>query len=356
MDGALGKQFLSDYIAQTNESYALLLNREIEKARKVGEIPAQILEAFSKTALRGKRIRGALMQLGYEAAGGTDIASVQHASLSVELLHAGLLVHDDIMDRDDVRRGLPSMHVQFAKVGKSLSVVDPKHFGLSQAINIADAAYYLSLEVLVNSDFSPETLVSALRVYAEHVVRTAYGQELDVANIASQRLTEHEILSVVKYKTAEYTGVMPFLMGAALAGLEDERRLDIMREYAYNFGWAFQIQDDVLGLYGDEELGKPIGSDIQEGKNTLLMLKLYELGSDDDREFMAQTLGKQDLSVAEVGEMRKRVKDSGAYQVVYDMAAGYVGKGREQVIHITHEKRVQNILESLIIYMLERAV
>ena len=357
MNGDLGKQYLKSYIQETNTEYEQFLDGEVKKAAEISKIPAEMLKRFSKTALRGKRVRGSLMQLGYEVAGGVDGESIQTASFSVELVHAGLLVHDDIMDRDDTRRGLISMHRQYEELGRALRVVDPEHFGVSLAIDVADAVYYTSMKVLLDSNFPAENVLAAAKIYAEYAIRTAHGQALDVATITLQSLSEKDILQVIKYKSAEYTGVMPFLMGAALAGMSDMDRINGMREYAYAFGWAFQIQDDILGLYGEQEsVGKPIGSDIQEGKNTLLMLKLFEMGTDEDRAFLKMTLGKEDVSIEEIRQMRERVKKSGAYQSVYDIGMKYVDEGITHVTTITKDTRLQETLESLIVYMMERAV
>jgi geranylgeranyl diphosphate synthase type I len=355
--GDLGKSFLKSYIEKTDSRIVSYFERKIAEAMTVGDIPAKLLSSYVETVRRGKRIRGALVTLGYHLAGGKDEEAIIDASIAIELFHAGVLVHDDIMDRDNLRRGLPTMHKQFEKLGNSIGLEeDAEHYGISQAINLADAAYYMSWQTLLESGFSNDNIVTAGKIYADYVLRVVHGQVLDVTNLAIRQTTEEKILNVLKYKTAEYTGVMPLLFGAALAGQTDKAVTDAIVKYGLAFGWAFQIQDDILGVYGqEEEFGKPIGNDIREGKNTLLTLYVQQHGTDDHKKFLEYCMGNQDISLEDVKKVREIMKECGSYQHVYDLGWKYVEEGKAEVDTLTSDEEIRKILTSLIVYMMERA-
>lgn len=354
-NGELGKSFLKSYIQKTDGKIVSYFEKKITEANQVGEIPAQNIEAYVETVRRGKRIRGSLITLGYKLAGGTEEEKIIDASIAIELFHAGVLVHDDIMDRDHIRRGLPTMHKQYEKSGEELEIKDAAHYGVSQAINLADAAYYMSWQTLLESGFSYENIVNAGKIYADYVLRVVHGQVLDVANLAVRQTTEEKILNVLKYKAAEYTGVMPLLFGAALAGLNDKKVTDAVIRYGLAFGWAFQIQDDILGVFGEEEeFGKPIGNDIREGKNTLLTLYVQQHGTKEQREFLDHCMGNEKISREDVLKVREIMKDCGSYDHVFNLGWQYVEEGKSAVAEVTDNEEIQKILRSLIVYMMER--
>lgn len=356
MTGKLGKGYLKDYLDKTDTSLVSFLDRKISDAAEISKVPSEMLKRFLKTARKGKRIRGSLVKLGYELAGGTDEKEILDTSLFLEIFHAGILVHDDFMDQDDLRRGLPSLHKQFEEAGKALDVnMSPLHYGESNAVNIGDVAFFISWQKLLNSDFPKENILKASGIYADYAIRLVYGQILDVTNVSLKSLSKRDILKVLKYKTAEYTGVLPLLVGAALGGLKDKKKLSALKEYGLSFGWAFQIQDDILGMYGKEEkLGKSVGSDLKEGKNTLLMLHLSKHGTLEQREFLREVLGNRGIGEKEVEKMQRVLKEAGSYQYVIDIGWEHVEKGKKIIPQITRNKKQQEILESLIVYMMER--
>lgn len=359
MTGELGKKYLKEYIAKTDDLLVRYYNQKIKDAKEIGEIPAGNLQAFVETVRRGKRIRGALMTLGYYIAGGKDTQAITEASLCVELFHAGALVHDDIMDKDSMRRGLPSMHYQFSGMAKDIGIkTDVGHYGISQAINLADGAFYMSWEILLNSKFSAQEKLLAGQIYTDYVLRVVNGQELDVANLANGHIPkEAEILNVLKYKTAEYTGIMPLYMGGLLGGMKNENTITALKEYGLSFGWAFQIQDDILGIFSDEEeFGKPVGSDLREGKNTLLTLYVQQNGTPAQKTFLKQVLGNENITKDDVLTMREIFIESGALKHTLALGWKYVSDGKMIIPKITKEQQYADLLESLIVYMMERAV
>jgi len=357
MTGDLGKKFLKDYIAKTEGILDDYFQKKIAEAKGISEINEEILKAFYETVKRGKRIRGALITLGYLLANNTKEAEVLFASLSVELFHAAVLVHDDIMDEDEIRRGLRTIHKQCEDIAIRDSIPNAPHYGISQAINIADGGYFMAWEALLNSRLKNEDIVKSGEVFANFVIRVAHGQVLDVANLSMKGANPDHISKVHRYKTAEYTGVMPLLMGAALAGLHDEELKQAIYNYGLAFGWAFQIQDDILGIFGEEEeFGKPIGSDLREGKNTFLTLHVQTNGTDEQKEFLKYCLGNHSITKEDVEKMKAIFKECGAYDYAYSEGMKYVQEGIKYIPQITEKPETKEILESLIVYMMERVV
>ncbi len=356
MDGQLGKDYLKNYFEKTNPLFEEYLLQKISEAGEISKIPMELLKRFLETARRGKKIRGALTVLGYEAMGGKDRNSILDTSLFIELFHAGVLVHDDFMDEDDIRRGLRTIHLQMEEIGRVIKVnTSPLHYGESMAVNVGDAAFYLSWEKLMNGNFPSEYLVEAGKIYADYIIRVVHGQVLDITNTSMQNITEDDVLKVFKYKAAEYTGVLPLLIGATLAGEKNKEKMKAIYDYGLAFGWAFQIQDDTLGLYGkEEEFGKPIGSDLREGKNTLFMLHLAKHGTSEEKDFQRKILGNKNLTKEDNDKMCEILKERGSYKYVIDLGWKYVEEGKHHIAKITKNKALQEILESLITYMMER--
>ena len=339
----LALNYLENYRKKTHHLFESFFKTKIKEAKKVGNLPADLLKRFAKTATSGKKIRGALMVLGYEISNGDNLNAIYDASLFIELMHTGLLIHDDIMDNDDLRRGLPTLHKQY----------NPEHLGRSMAINAGDVAFYLSWEKLMNSNFSTDKLVLAGKIYSEYLTRVIYGQILDISNLEIK--SEDDILKVLRYKTAEYTGVFPLLVGAILGGMEDKKKLDLLKEYGLSLGWAFQIQDDILGLYGSEEkIGKPVGSDLREGKRTFFVYYMLKHGNNKQKEDLLSILGNKDISKQEIKETQGLFKEIGAYDYVVNLGWSYINKGKKTIPAITSNKKIQNLLASFLNYMMER--
>jgi len=357
MTGELGKKFLKDYIVNTEKILEEYFECRINEATLVSDINATIMKAFYETVRRGKRIRGTLLSLGYQLANDTKESEVLFASLSVELFHAAVLVHDDIMDEDDIRRGLRTIHKQVEDIAREAKITNPEHYGISQAINIADAGYFCAWDFLLNSGIDNERIRKAGKIFTDSIVRVVHGQILDVATVSMKGKSENHIKKIHTYKTAEYTGVMPLLMGAKLAGIEDPIIFEAIKNYGLAFGWAFQIQDDILGIFAEEEeFGKPIGSDLREGKNTFLTLYVQKFGNQEQKEFLDYCMGNQNLTKGDVETMKKHFKESGAYDHTYQLGMNYVKEGISHIPVITNKPKISEVLESMIVYMMERVV
>lgn len=233
----------------------------------------------------GKRLRGALVLLGGEAAGGTREAAID-ASLGVELLHAYLLIHDDFMDQDDVRRGGPTLH----------RALGGDHLGTSLAVLCGDLC----------ESWAGQLFSSASPLVARTVEQVILGQMADLRAPRGRELYAEEILAVERAKTGTYTFELPLHLGATLAGAPAPV-LDALSAYARPLGVAFQIADDLLGTFGSpEQTGKPNASDLREGKRTLLVARALQSAGPADAARLRAGLGNPDADVEELRGILRR--------------------------------------------------
>ncbi|MDQ1650641.1 MAG: geranylgeranyl diphosphate synthase, type, partial [Frankiaceae bacterium] len=211
----------------------------------------------------GKRLRPTFAYWGYRGAGGQDGDSILRAAASLELLHACALIHDDVMDGSDTRRGHPAVHRRFAVLhDKQAWEGSSDTFGESAAILLGDLCLVWAEQMLTTSGLPETALVRARGVYDEMRVELMSGQYLDLLEQARGGHDMARALRVARYKSAKYTIERPLHVGAALAGDDPEVRT-VYSDYGLPLGEAFQLRDDVLGVFGDPEVtGKPAGDDL----------------------------------------------------------------------------------------------
>jgi geranylgeranyl diphosphate synthase, type I len=261
----------------------------------------------------GKLLRGALLCFAYELYSGyVADQQILKAAMALELTHSGLLIHDDVMDNDCWRRGLPSLHWQYNQLGETRRVSNSQQFGTSLAICGGDALYYIGTGLLAEVRVKPAALREAFRLFTASLTRTSYGQMQDIAFDGQTALpAKAAIYELMKNKTADYSLSLPLAMGAALAGQKGRtiQRLEAIGSHA---GIIYQIRDDELGILGDEQaIGKPVGSDIREGKKTLLYYYLLKQCAPADRPRLRAIFGNPASTAADLTYVRRLVQGSG---------------------------------------------
>jgi len=275
----------------------------------------------------GKRLRPAFVYWGHRAAGGPHDDGVLVAASAVELLHTFALIHDDVMDRSAQRRGHPTAQRSLADQHRRLGMAgDAEWYGVSGALLAGDLAFVWADQLLESTPLPPWALTAARRVFTELRTEVVGGQHLDVrlahrplaeaaASPAGAAALEREALRVALLKSARYTVTRPLELGLALAGAgpDLERLGPSLRAYGDAVGVAFQMRDDVLGLFGDNEAtGKSCLDDLREGKRTLLVLRALRLSDDAGRRLLTGALGDPDLDEATAHRCRRLVLASGA--------------------------------------------
>lgn len=279
----------------------------------------------------GKRLRPACMFYGYLASGGTEEESLLEAAVAIELIHTFLLIHDDIIDRDGLRHGEPTLHRRYADFGKKyFPEKDTEHFGNSVALIVGDLLFAIGNDIIFRAPFPKERVFEALSQLQSIVSSTVIGQARDIYMEYSREATEEEILKMYRNKTARYTMEGPIRMGLSLAGASQEL-LDRFDGYSVPIGIAFQIQDDILGIFGSEErIGKPVGSDIEEGKLTLLVAYALEQGNEEERKVLENILGRgRALTLADRNRFQDIVRTTGALDRAQSLAKNYVMEGKQ---------------------------
>jgi geranylgeranyl diphosphate synthase type I len=272
---------------------------------------ADAVEAFVLGG--GKRLRPAFAYWGYRGAGGLDGEPVVAAVAALELVQASALIHDDLMDRSDTRRGEPAVHRRFeARHAASGWRGGAAAFGDSVAVLLGDLTLVWSDELLHASGVGPEELARARPVFDEMRTEVTVGQYLDVLAQATGDTSVERAGKVARYKSAKYTVERPLLFGAALAGAPPEL-CTAYSAFGLPLGEAFQLRDDVLGVFGDpDRTGKPAGDDLREGKRTYLVASAFTAARPADRAVLDAGLGNPDLDDDGVAVLRSIIRDTGA--------------------------------------------
>ncbi len=348
------KTYLLDYIKKTEGLLDSFFKKKEREATQISPIAAEMMQIYRRF-MGGKNIRGALIKLGYECFGGKDEKAILDASLMAGVVHSFLLMHDDVMDRDRLRRGRPTIHAQYEKLYRQrYPKGDSEHYGVCLAIDMGDAGFALTHTILAEAKFPDKIKIRVLKRFNRQILTTAFGQAIDISYGHRTHLTEEDIMRVHHYKTADYTITGPLQYGALFAGA-DEREIKKIRSYGLPIGIAFQLRDDELGLFSDEKtLGKPIGSDVKENKNTILHLKALELAKGKDKQFIRSSYGNDNLTAKELERVREITIKTGALRYSQKMARKLVEKGKKFVPKITNDPALQDTLYKMADFMIER--
>jgi geranylgeranyl diphosphate synthase type I len=322
----------------TSQALVAFVDAQAEPLEAMGPELQPLLGMTHRALSGGKRLRPAFCVWSYLAAGGEveHLPPVIRAAASLELLHVSALVHDDVMDASDRRRGAPSAHRQFEALHAGSGWVgDPELFGRAGAILLGDLLVMWSMQMIQRSGLAPATLERVLPVVEAMRSEVTCGQYLDVvAQVqplhagtgegAEIGIALDEASRVVEYKSARYTVRRPCQAGAAMAGASPELR-EALAAYGSPLGRAFQFRDDLLGVFGDpDRTGKPAGDDLREGKRTVLIAHALAGSDARGRELLARRLGDPTLDDAGVRELRGVITASGAREEVEAMiAAGH---------------------------------
>lgn len=263
----------------------------------------------------GKRMRPRFALAGWTAANDAGVTipdEIVTACAALELIQACALIHDDIVDASDTRRGRPTVHRSVeASHREDAWSGDPARYGVSQAILLGDLALTWADEMFVTSGADPSALARALVPWYEMKTEVLAGQMLDILAESSGATDEVTPTRVNRFKTAAYTVERPLHIGAALAGAGPDT-VEALREFGVAVGQAFQLRDDMLGVYGDPDVtGKPSGDDLREGKRTLLLARGTAMAPATDADFLLSVLGT-DLDAAQLDRARRILVDSGA--------------------------------------------
>ena len=287
----------------------------------------------------GKRLRGALVMLGHEAAGGPRHGALD-ASIGVELLHAYLLIHDDFMDQDEVRRGGPTLH----------RALGGDHLAAGLAILLGSLCESWAYQLVLGRSPGTQAAAEMVALTLEQVI---LGQMADLRAPRLGELASAQVLEVQRRKTGSYTFELPLQLGATLAGASPAL-LDALSAYALPLGQAFQIADDLLGTFGAPEVtGKPNASDLREGKRTLLIARALEMAAPPDAARLRAGLGNPQ---ADVEELRAILLRSGAAESARAEADKLCDQALRALETSLLPAQVAQALREIAVYSVKRAL
>lgn len=331
---------------------ALEIDTEIDAyfanwSKKVVHISPRLkpyVKAFWKSSLGGKRLRGTLVKFGYALTGAGKNTDINKIALAYEIFQTAILAHDDIIDQSQVRRGKQTLHM----------ALGGGHYGISQAISMADAGMFLSYKLIGESKFSEKQKNAALQFFSDTTLFTAFGELLDVDLAKGRETKERETLTVYAYKTAYYTITGPLLLGAVVGGA-DKKKLDPIKIYGQNMGIAFQIQDDINDIFLDNgQSGKDTGADIKEGKQTLLYTAAKGFANRSQRRILEKYYGNKAISVKDIDKVKKVFLETGALDTVRQTARTYSSIAKDVVSKITQDEDKQNMLMEIAEYCTDK--
>ncbi len=306
---------------RVQQALTRFLDEQAGSLAAVSEDLAPVVAALRDFLLEGgKRLRPAFAYWAWRGAGGDDTDEIVAAVASLELLHGCALIHDDVMDGSNTRRGQPAVHRRFAALHRASGWEGSSTgFGQSAAILLGDLCLVWSDHALSASGLPPAALDRARPTYDQMRVELMSGQYLDVLEQAVGSESVQRALLVVRYKSGLYTVERPLRLGALLAGADDSQ-LAGYRAYGLPLGDAFQLRDDVLGVFGDpSQTGKPAGDDLREGKRTVLIAMTLARADAAQAALVRRLLGDPSLDEGGVSALRVVIGDTGALHEVEEL-------------------------------------
>lgn len=347
------KAFLDQYRQQVLPHTESFYKKYKLESNKIGVIPADILTKLFQFHPLGKMHRGALVVLGYELAGGQKKIEAVKASIAWELYATNILVADDIIDQDLIRRGIPTIHKQWETYFSQQKL---EHYGQSMAIITAIIGFHLAPLAMEQAGFSSDTKLKALNYLFTSAIETGYGEALDIStNWQTIKQKQNASKFIHQYKTVNYSAVSPLLFGATLANCEDKKLLKNLILYGELLGKIFQIQDDILGTFGDEtKTGKSNESDLKEGRWTILIENLHRYAYTSDRKILLSILAKQKRISNDIKNIKKLLQKYAILDKVQIMAQAYLYKGMDMIPEITDDINHRDTLKNLLEFMLKR--
>jgi len=333
------------FTGAVGDAISEFLDRQAEILSRMGTETDPLQRIARTLASGGKRLRPAFCYWGYVAVAGNpddDLrAALVRAAASLDLLHSSALVHDDVMDASDLRRGEPAAHRQFEQLHADLGFVgDRVAFGRAGAILLGDLLLLWSMQMLHESGLGMDALDRGRPLMEVMRTEVTAGQFLDVVSQAQDRFSYRpsraaadptgtdqkqlqraldEASRVVEYKSARYTVRRPLQFGAALGNADDQLQ-ESLGAFGSPIGRAFQYRDDLLGVFGDSNLtGKPSGDDLREGKRTVLVAQALAGSDAAGRKLLETQLGNPDLDADGIAELQHVITASGAREAVEHM-------------------------------------
>lgn len=318
--------------SQVDAVLARLFSLARKRAEPLGAAYLSLWDSIEAATTGGKRFRPRMVFAAYESLGGTDREAAAYVGAAFELLHTSLCVHDDVIDRDFVRRGLPNVAGMFKNraVASGVQAAAAEHHGISAAVIAGDLALFNAYRLIDKSGASDLVRGRLLEVMDEALFASAAGELIDI-DFALQTDDPHvdDILAMERLKTAVYSFEGPLQAGAILAGAPEET-VATLGEFGREIGIAYQLVDDVLGVFGsEEETGKTTIGDLREGKRTVLIAYASTAPGWDA---VSDLFGNSDLDEKGAARLREHLVKSGAKEFAEGLARYYANRALARLV------------------------
>ena len=294
-----------------------ILDEEI-KVYEHNEFIKNSLEELKRLSSGGKRVRGYLIKLGQNIFGKDDDSYISLAA-AMEIFQTAILIHDDIIDEADERRGLDTINYKY-----------PGHLGLSKAICVGDLGFFLSYKIINNLKVSDSVKTQLYKIYGKTLYNTVNGEIIDV-ELPYKKIDFHKnmddkiIYDIYVNKTAWYTIIGPILMGSTLSNASENDKTMLI-EMGINLGIAFQIKDDLLGLYSNSSIMGKTLNDIKENKQTIIYKYAIDKARDSELEFIKQNYGNQSINDEDTKKILDLFEKIGAKSYAENLVKEYTNK------------------------------
>ncbi len=342
---------------QIDGSLASFLNT-VKKEYKLHLVSPLLFESIREFTLReGKRIRPLLLILtykGYSPKNKTISKKLYNASTCMEFLHNFMLIHDDIIDSSDLRRGKPTMHKILMNTVKT---DNPSKLGIDLGIIAGDIVYALAIDAFLSIDERLDRKEKALKYFIQTAAFTAMGEFIDTVHGVSQLddVKEDDVFLNYTLKTARYTFDCPMVTGAILAGAP-QSQVKKISDFGILIGQAFQIQDDIIGIYETEEkIGKSILSDLAEGKKTLLVVHANRTLKGKKKAEFLKIFNKPNKTLADLEAIKKLFIESGSLDYSLEAVASRVAKSQKIIKQLNMLPEYKNLLNSLLLKLFSQS-
>jgi geranylgeranyl diphosphate synthase type I len=330
---------------------------QIKMYRPVNSWSKDALTRLYASVMKGKMVRGGMVFLAYALAQKKPDDVCVRLAAAVEIVHTALIVHDDIMDLDELRRGDATLYKQYETLLKKRGGQNPEHIGESLGICAGDIAIFLSFYLLSSL---PQTakggLSKLISIFAQEITRVGFAQMQDVYSGALDAVpSSKDILRLYCYKTARYTFALPLMLGGLAAG-QTPSNVAVLEKFGEHVGIIFQIKDDELGMFGDEQrIGKPVCSDIREGKKTLYYYFLFARATNRERAQLKHIFGNKMIGEKEIAIVRAMIERYKIEEKIHTILSREIKAVRKIVSTYQGSAAQKKMLSELLEYNLNRS-
>ena len=345
---------MTRHLALVEEVLERFFSLSTQRAATLAPAYETLWKSLRSNTAGGKRFRPQMVMTAYTALGGSDLRSAAHVGASFELLHTALIVHDDVVDRDFVRRGIPNVSGSYRDVAQTagLSLPTAEHRGMSVAVIAGDLALTGSFRLMERASANPEVRDALVELLDRAVFDSAAGELIDVDfSLYSGMPSIEEIVEMERLKTAVYSFEAPLQAGAMLAGATHDV-IAALGEFGRNIGIAYQIVDDLLGVFGNEaSTGKTTLGDLREGKRTALIAFASQTA---EWSSISHLVGDSNLSDSEAATVREVLERTGAKKFTQRLASDYADEAVAALQGAGVPQQLVNQLTPLVSAVVER--